>query len=186
MLILAAHPIVHVNATLNALATVLLVLGWWLIKKRGNVDAHKWTMLAAFGVSTVFLVCYLWYHYQVGSVKFTHPGPVRYVYLAILASHVILAATVPVFAISMIYLGFRAIGCCRPQPKKGDSPPFAAAPSNLRADTGERGTVPDDLAAYRAKHRRLARWAYPIWLYVSVTGVVVYVMLYHLWPPAAP
>jgi putative membrane protein len=164
MLILAAHPIVHVNATLNALATVLLILGWWLIKKRGNVDAHKWAMLAAFGVSTVFLVCYLWYHYQVGSVKFTHPGPVRYVYLAILASHVILAATVPVFAISMIYLGLRAIGCCRPK-----------------------GTADDDqdLAIYRAKHRRLARWAYPIWLYVSVTGVVVYVMLYHLWPPAA-
>jgi putative membrane protein len=66
-------------------------------------------------------------------------------------------------AIWTIYLGLRATGSFG----KGDP-----------ATTGE------DLAVYRAKHRRMARWTYPIWLYVSVTGVVVYVMLYHLWPPA--
>ena len=157
----AAHPIVHVNATLNATATVLLVLGWWLIKRRGNVDGHKWAMLAAFGVSSVFLVCYLYYHYQVGSVRFTHPGAVRYVYLAILASHVVLAAAVPFLALWQIYWGFRAIGWCWP----------AAA------------VDPAKLAEYRARHLRWAGWAYWIWLYVSVTGVVVYAMLYHLWPP---
>jgi uncharacterized membrane protein YozB (DUF420 family) len=88
---------------------------------------------------------------------------VRYVYLAILASHVLLAVTVPFLAIRQIYLGYRALGCCcgeMPQIEK-----LAAA----------------DL--YREKHVRLARWTFPIWLYVSVTGVVVYMMLYHLWPP---
>lgn len=149
MLFAAAHPLVHLNATLNAVAAVLLVVGLAMIK-RGRVTAHKRTMLTAFAVSVVFLGCYLWYHYQVGSVKFTHPGVVRYLYLVILLTHIVLAAAVPVLAIWTIYLGLRA------------------------------QTLPD----YRARHRRLARWTYPIWLYVSVTGVVVYVMLYHLWPPA--
>jgi len=157
------HPIVHLNALLNSVATLLLVAGLLLIK-RGRVTAHKRTMLSAFAVSIVFLACYLWYHYQVGSVRFTHPGPVRYVYLTILASHVLLAITVPVLAVWTIYLGLRATGCCQ---KSGE-------------------TATDQQAAYRARHRRLAHWTYPIWLYVSVTGVVVYVMLYHLWPPAAP
>lgn len=152
----------HVNATLNALATVLLVVGVAFIKA-GRVEAHKRTMLSAFAVSTAFLACYIWYHLQVGSVRFTHPGAVRYVYLAILASHVSLAVTVPFLAIRQIYLGYRALGCCSgemPQPEK-----LAVA------------------ELFREKHCRLARWTFPIWLYVSVTGVVVYVMLYHLWPP---
>jgi len=158
----AAHPIVHVNAALNSLATVLLLLGLFFVK-RGRIDAHKRTMLAAFAVSVAFLACYLWYHLQVGRVEFTHPGFVRYVYLAILASHVVLAAIVPFLAIRQIYLGFRALGCCDgklPEP--------------------ERMAVS---AVYREKHVRLAKWTFPIWLYVSVTGVIVYVMLYHLWPP---
>ena len=149
MLLAAAHSLVHLNATLNAVAAVLLVIGLVMIK-RGRVTAHKRVMLTAFAVSVVFLGCYLWYHYLVGSVKFTHAGAVRYVYLAILLSHILLAATVPVLAIWTIYLGLRA----------------------------------QDLPDYRARHRRLARWTYPIWLYVSVTGVVVYAMLYHLWPSA--
>jgi uncharacterized membrane protein YozB (DUF420 family) len=161
MLLAAAHPLVHVNATLNATATVLLVIGFSLIKQ-GRVTAHKRTMITTFAVSTAFLACYLWYHYQVGSVKFTHPGAIRYVYYTILLSHVLLAFTVPVLAIWTIYLGFRATGCCLPS--AGDELAVAAT--------------------YRARHIRLARWTFPIWLYVSVTGVVVYAMLYHLWPPA--
>ena len=161
------HPIVHLNAALNALATVLLAAGLVMIK-RSRVTAHKWTMLSAFAVSTVFLCCYLWYHYQVGSVKFTHPGPIRFVYLAILASHVLLAITVPVLAIWTIYLGLRATGCCQ-----------------KTAETATAESV-QQMAGYRLRHMRLARWTYPIWLYVSVTGVVVYVMLYHLWPPVGP
>jgi uncharacterized membrane protein YozB (DUF420 family) len=164
MPLLAAHPLAHVNASLNALATLLLLAGLVFIKQ-GRIEAHKRTMVSAFAVSSVFLFCYLWYHAQVGSVRFTHAGGVRYVYLAILASHVLLAATVPFLAIRQLYLGFRATGCCD---------------SKL--------TEPEKMAQsafYRDKHIRLAKWTFPIWLYVSVTGVVVYVMLYHIWPPSA-
>ena len=134
-----------VNAALNALAGALLVVGYVLIKRRREV-AHKWTMLAAFATSAVFLACYLWYHYGVGHVKFEGPAVAKTIYLTILLTHVLLALTVPPLAIATIYLG---------------------------------------LKDRRAVHRRVARWTFPIWLYVSVTGVVVYVMLYHLYPPAA-
>jgi putative membrane protein len=164
-LVLAAHPIVHVNASLNAAATVLLLFGLYFIKQ-GRVEAHKRTMLAAFLVSAVFLACYLYYHYHVGSVRFTHAGAVRYVYYAILLSHVLLAFSVPFLAIWTIYLGLRATGCCSTAPPVAEH--FVEA------------------AAYRERHMRWARWTFPIWLYVSVTGVVVYVMLYHLWPPIGP
>jgi uncharacterized membrane protein YozB (DUF420 family) len=162
----AAHPIVHVNASLNAIATVLLLVGLYLIKK-GRVEAHKRAMLSAFGVSAAFLFGYVWYHIVmgVGSVRFTHPGPIRYVYLTILASHVVLAMAVPLLAVRQIYLGFRALGCCPPPGHQAEQLTVAAR--------------------YREKHIRLARWTYPIWLYVSVTGVIVYGMLYHLWPPVA-
>ena len=72
----ASHTLVHVNATLNAISAILLVVGLVLIKKRRE-QAHKTVMLLAFGVSIAFLACYLWYHFQVGSVRFTHPGPIR-------------------------------------------------------------------------------------------------------------
>jgi uncharacterized membrane protein YozB (DUF420 family) len=163
LLFAAAHPIVHLNAALNALAAILLVVGLAMIKQ-SRVIAHKRVMLTAFVVSIAFLGCYLWYHYHVRSVPFTDPGAVRYVYYAILLSHVLLAITVPPLAIWQIYLGYRAMGCCQ-------SP---GSPDNQM-----------DATAYAARHRRLARWTFPIWLYVSVTGVVVYVMLYHLWPSAA-
>ena len=135
-----------VNAALNAAATVLLVTGLVLIK-RGRETAHKRAMLAAFVVSMMFLACYLAYHAQAGHVKFSGPEPVRSIYLAILGSHVLLAATVPFLAGTTIYLGLRD---------------------------------------RRAGHRRLAVWTFPIWLYVSITGVVIYLMLYHLYPPASP
>jgi uncharacterized membrane protein YozB (DUF420 family) len=150
----AAHPLVHVNAALNLTATVLLVIGFLLIRS-GREAAHKRAMLAAFFVSSAFLACYLWYHAQVGSVKFTATGAVRTVYLSMLASHIILAATVPFLAVLTIRSGYRSIG---------ESP---------------------DQAALRRRHRRLAWWTFPIWLYVSITGVAVYVMLYHLYPPNA-
>ncbi len=161
-LLFAAHAIVHVNASLNALATVLLLVGFYLIKK-GCVQAHKQVMLAAFVVSIAFLACYVWYHIHVGSVRFTHQGPVQIVYYAILASHVLLAMTVPFLATRQIYLGYRTLGCCSRQMDRTEQVATAAK--------------------YREKHIRLARIVFPIWLYVSVTGVVVYVMLYHLWPP---
>jgi uncharacterized membrane protein YozB (DUF420 family) len=163
MLLLAAgaHPLVHLNAALNLTATVLLAIGLMRVR-RGAETAHGKTMLAAFAVSAVFLVSYLAYHYLAGSVKFTHEGPVRYAYYGILASHILLATTVPFLAIAAMLFGSKALGW------------------------GSAAALPiDERARYRARHLRLVRWAYPIWMYVSITGVVVYLMLYHLWPSSA-
>jgi uncharacterized membrane protein YozB (DUF420 family) len=135
-----AHWLPSVNALLNATATVLLLAGYWLIR-RGQVAGHRNAMLAAFGVSILFLTSYLVYHAQVGSVCYPGTGILRGVYLAILVTHVVLAAAVPFLAVVTIYLGLRN---------------------------------------RREKHRKLARWTFPIWLYVSVTGVVIYLMLYRL------
>jgi uncharacterized membrane protein YozB (DUF420 family) len=157
----AAHPIVHVNASLNLCAALLLLVGLYFVK-RGRIEAHKRTMLSALGVSAAFLACYIWYHLRVQHVKFTYPGAIRYAYYAILASHVLLAITVPFLALRQVYLGFRALGCCSPAVHQAEQLSTASA--------------------YREKHIRLARWTFPIWLYVSVTGVIVYVMLYHVWP----
>ncbi len=140
--LLGVHDLPIVNATLNATATVLLLIAYSFIRQR-KIEAHKRTMLTAFAVSCVFLVCYLVYHYNVGSVKFDKPGWVRTVYLVILFTHTVLAATVPFLAIITLRRGLK------------------------RED---------------ARHRKIARWTFPIWLYVSVTGVVVYVLLYQVRP----
>lgn len=129
-----------INAFLNATSALLLVWGYTLIRK-GRREQHQKVMLTAFGTSIAFLVCYLVYHAQVGSVRFQKTGQIRRVYFVILITHTILAATVP----------------------------FLAGITLWRAWKGR-----------FAKHRALARWTLPIWLYVSVTGVVVYVMLYRL------
>ncbi len=134
-----------VDAVLNASATVLLVTGFVLIKLR-RTEAHKWTMLAAFAVSIVFLGCYLTYHFTHGVTTFHGVGAIKGLYLSILISHVTLAAVVPFLALWTIYLG---------------------------------------LKDFRSRHKRWAWWTFPIWLYVSVTGVVVYLMLYHLYPAAS-
>jgi uncharacterized membrane protein YozB (DUF420 family) len=141
-----------VNATLNATAAVLLLAGYVLIKQRREV-AHKRAMMAAFFVSIAFLACYLTYHTYLkmyttaGHVPFAGPDSVRPVYLAMLFSHIVLAATVPFLAGITIYLGYHD---------------------------------------RRRAHRRLAVWTFPIWLYVSITGVVIYVVLYHVYPAAKP
>jgi len=161
MFAMTSHPLVHLNAALNALATALLIVGIVFVKQ-GRLQLHARTMMAAFGVSCLFLISYLVYHWMAGSVKFTHPGVVRYVYLTILLTHVPLAATVPFLALATIFLGLRGTGV------------WGAGRFGKAARV-----------SYMARHRRLARWTFPIWLYVSITGVVVYAMLYHLWPPVA-
>ncbi len=128
------------NATLNAISTVLLFTGWVFIR-RGRRDAHRACMLAAFVTSALFLTSYLVYHYNVGSVRFERSGPIRTVYLTILATHIVLAATILPLALV---------------------------------------TLSRALARRFDKHRRIARWTLPIWLYVSVTGVVIYLMLYRM------
>lgn len=143
------HWLPHLNASLNLLATLLLVAGLVFIKRRQEA-AHRGAMLACFLVSMLFLASYVAYHAQIpgGSRRFpSYPPPaVRYGYYALLASHVVLAAAVPVLAVVTIGLG---------------------------------------LADQRRRHVRLARWTLPIWLYVSISGVVVYGLLYHLYPPLA-
>ena len=129
-----------VNAALNAISAVLLVWGYVLIRRK-RIEQHRRVMLTAFATSCLFLVCYLVYHAQVGSVRFQKTGAIRTVYLSILATHTVLAAIVPVLAIITLRRG---------------------------------------LAGRYDRHRKVARWTLPIWLYVSVTGVVVYGMLYHL------
>ena len=129
-----------VNAVLNATAAVLLVWGYTLIRRR-RIAQHRKVMQTAFAVSCLFLVCYLVYHYQVGSVRFPKTGALKMLYLTILGTHTLLAVAVPVLAIVTLRRG---------------------------------------LSARYDAHRRIARWTLPIWLYVSVTGVVVYLMLYHL------
>ena len=137
---ISIHDLPLVNATLNATAAILLVWGYILIRRR-SIAAHRRVMLAAFATSSVFLCCYLVYHYNVGSVRFPRTGIVRTVYLSILATHTALAATVPPLAIITLSRGLRE-----------------------RFD----------------RHRQIARWTLPVWLYVSVTGVVVYWMLYQM------
>jgi uncharacterized membrane protein YozB (DUF420 family) len=132
------HSLPAVNATLNAVSGVLLLIGYALIRA-GRRDQHRLVMIIAFITSSLFLACYLVYHAQVGSVPFLRHGFVRPLYFTILITHVTLAATVPPLAIVTLSRGLR-------------------------------GRYP--------KHRAIARWTFPIWLYVSVTGVLVYVLLY--------
>jgi uncharacterized membrane protein YozB (DUF420 family) len=130
-----------VNATLNGISAILLVIGYVLIRRR-RIEQHRRVMIAAFATSTLFLICYVIYHANVGSKPFTGQGPIRSVYFFVLITHIVLAAFVPPMALITLVRGLRA-----------------------RYD----------------RHARLARWTLPIWLYVSVTGVIVYVMLYQLY-----
>jgi uncharacterized membrane protein YozB (DUF420 family) len=128
-----------VNATLNAIAAVLLLIGYREIR-RGRMERHRAAMIAACATSTLFLISYLTYHAQAGSRPFTGQGPVRVLYFTILISHVVLAAAILPLALITLTRALRE-----------------------RFD----------------RHAALARWTLPIWLYVSVTGVAVYFMLYH-------
>ncbi len=130
----------HLNALLNASATFCLLRGYACIRRRQETRHKRW-MLSAFALSCLFLASYLLYHYQAGHVEFRGSGPGRTAYLALLASHVVLAALVPFLALRVLWLAFRD---------------------------------------RRPAHRRLARWTFPLWLYVSATGVLIWFLLYPL------
>ncbi len=138
--LLSALP--TLNAVLNGSSAVLLVVGFFFIRRR-RITAHKVCMLSAFVTSIVFLISYLTLRYFAGFTAFPVRGWIRPVYFTILVSHTVLAATIPFLALTVLYRAFRE---------------------------------------QFAKHRRLARVALPLWFYVSVTGVVVYLMLYQLYP----
>ena len=130
-----------VNAILNGISAIFLIIGYVHIRNR-RIPQHRRAMIAAFATSTVFLVCYLIYHANVGAVRFSGQGAIRQVYFAVLITHAVLAATVPPLALITLVRGLRE-----------------------RYD----------------RHRKIARWTLPIWLYVSVTGVIVYLMLYQMY-----
>ena len=135
---MSVHDLPAVNASLNALSGLLLLVGYALIKG-GRRDQHRAVMITAFASSALFLICYLVYHAQVGSVPFTRQGFVRPLYFTILITHVVLAVVV----LPMIIL-----------------------------------TMTRGLKGRFREHRKIARWTFPVWMYVSVTGVLVYVLLY--------
>jgi uncharacterized membrane protein YozB (DUF420 family) len=137
------HDLPAVNASLNALATVFLTVGYIFIKQQKK-DAHRNCMIAAFLTSAIFLACYLTYHFSVKAVtKFQGQGIVRPIYFIILISHVILAVViVPMILVTM---------------------------SRALKERWEH-------------HKKIARWTWPLWMYVSVTGVLVYLMLYQWFP----
>lgn len=138
---MTVYDLPAVNATLNAIAAVLLLIGYVKIRQR-RIEEHRKYMIGAFAVSVLFLICYLIYHANVPSRRFTAEGPVRIVYFFVLITHIVLAAFVPPMAIVTLVRGLRE-----------------------RYD----------------RHARIARWTWPIWMYVSVTGVIVYLMLYQLY-----
>ncbi len=135
-----ADALPSINATLNGLAALWIVLGYRSIKRK-NIPLHRFSMQAAFVTSTIFLVCYLTRVYLTGTHRYPGGGWAKALYLAILLTHTTLAvATVPLVLRSL----------------------FLARNGRY------------------SEHRRIARYSLPVWLYVSVTGVVVYVMLYQL------
>ena len=129
------------NASLNGISAILLAGGYAAIGA-GKHDVHKYFMVSAFGVSTVFLASYLVYHYRVGHVVFQGQGWLRPVYFALLISHTVLAIVI----VPLILVTLR-----RAWLEKFD------------------------------KHRLIARWTLPLWFYVCVTGVIVYLMLYQIY-----
>ena len=135
-----ADKLALLNAILNATSGLCLVIGWAFIRQ-GQRDKHRLAMLSAFGISGIFLISYLIRVALSGTHPYPETAPGRGLYLAMLASHVLLAATVPFFAGGAIWAAVKQ-----------------------RFDL----------------HKRLVRWGLPIWLYVSVTGVGVYLMLYQL------
>ncbi len=132
----------HFNAFLNFTSFVLLLTGYFFIRRK-NIIAHRNCQIGALSVSVLFLISYLTYHFNHGATKFQGQGIVRPVYFTILLTHTVLAAVIVPFVIITV----------------------------LRAKRRD-----------FLRHRAIARWTLPMWLYVSVTGVLVYLMLYHLYP----
>ncbi|MBI4447045.1 MAG: DUF420 domain-containing protein [Acidobacteria bacterium] len=131
------------NASLNALSALFLLLGYRFIKK-GNIARHRICLWTAVTTSILFLIFYLIYHYHTGSRSFPGQGRVRILYFAILISHTVLAA----FIVPLVLI-----------------------------------TLTRALKGKFDVHRRIARWTFPLWLYVSLTGVVIYLMLYQIYAP---
>jgi len=125
------------NAFINGTCTVLLLLSLYFIKQK-NIAAHKAINLTAFGLSSLFLISYILYHWMANETSFPAENSMRSIYLTILISHIILAACVLPLVLLSFYYGLQM---------------------NVE------------------KHKKIVRFTYPIWLYVTVTGVIVYAMI---------
>jgi len=136
---LAVSILPLLNASLNGVSGILLAMGYVFIRFR-QIKRHRFCMLSAFSLSTLFLVSYVIYHTIAGSTRFTGEGWIRPIYFIILISHIILAALVLPLALMTLYRAWQSTFIW---------------------------------------HRQIARWTLPIWLYVSISGVVLYLMLYH-------
>jgi putative membrane protein len=132
-----------INASLNAACTVFLLLGYAFIRAR-KILQHKLCMLSAFTCSMIFLVCYLYFHFHAGIIRFGGQGWIRPVYFTLLVSHTILAITIVPLAVITLSYALR---------DKFES------------------------------HMKIAHWTFPLWLYVSITGVVIYWLLYIAYTP---
>ncbi|MEP6662145.1 MAG: DUF420 domain-containing protein [Verrucomicrobiota bacterium] len=131
-----------VDATLNAASAILLSFGYYFIRQK-RIIAHRNCMITAFCTSTVFLVCYLIYHFNVGRTTFNKAHWFYWIYITILTTHTILAVVI----VPMILI-----------------------------------TLSRALKARYELHKKIARWTWPLWMYVSVTGVLIYFLLYHIFP----
>ena len=127
----------HLNGIINSITSVLLLMGFYFIKQK-NVLAHRITMLTAFGLGSLFLVCYVLYHLTNESTPFGGEGIIRPIYYFLLVSHIVLSIVVVWFVLRAVY--------------------FA-------------------LSGQITKHKQTVKYAFPIWLYVSITGVIVYLMI---------
>ena len=130
------------NACLNSLSAILLSAGYVFIRQKKQ-SAHRNCMVAAFVTSTLFLISYLVYHFNAGRTVFKEPGWFRPFYLALLATHTVLAVVILPLILTTLFLALR---------QRFDS------------------------------HKRIARWTWPLWMYVSVTGVIIYLLLYQIFP----
>lgn len=127
----------HMNAIINSLTALLLLLGLYFIRQK-NIAAHRLTMTSAFVLGSIFLVSYVLYHLSNESTAFGGTGLIRPVYYFLLISHVVLSIVVVWFVLRAVYFAY----------------------SNQIAE-----------------HKKAVKWAFPIWLYVSVTGVIVYLLI---------
>ena len=128
-------PAVH--AGLNSAVALLLVSALVAIKK-GSVPTHKLCINLAMLCSAAFLLCYVAYHFTTPETKYGGEGLSWYVYIILLASHIVLAAVSFPFILYTWVLGY---------------------------------------TNQFARHRKFAKYVFPIWLYVAITGPVCYLML---------
>jgi putative membrane protein len=131
-----------INAALNGLSAILLGFGYYFIRRR-NQTAHSRCMIAAFVTSTLFLICYLTYHFKAGRTVFKNPPEVRPWYLILLFTHTVLAVVIVPMVLVTLNRAFK-----------------------LRFE----------------RHKMIARWTWPLWMYVSLTGVIIYWLLYIKYP----